>query len=476
MDPTQNKPAEGDLDGLPRPGDVIGGKYEVEGVIGLGGMGAVLAGSHMHLQQPVAIKVLLPAFVKNPDVRSRFLREARAAARLRSDHVTRTYDVGVSDDGLPFMVMERLEGVDLAQALEVEGPFRVERAVGFVLQACEAVAEAHALGIVHRDIKPGNLFLANKPNGSAVIKVLDFGISKSLDEVGRMGSGVTDLTGPHSLLGSPHYMSPEQIRDSREVDTRSDVWTLGVLLYELLTKQVPFDAASLPHLYAVVLSDDPVPPARHGVTLPPGLEQVLFDCLRKSREERIQDVSTLAERLMPFGPPWAATSVEHVRHAFEGRPSGSLRPPFGSSESTPALERAATSLAPERHGTTARPRKGMKVAGAAVALLAVALLGSQAPSLLSSLDRSGAGPAGTMLTGLSSSNVSLAQHVQERTTLAAVTRGTASLGDTAWVTDVPAVAPEASEAPAKPTASAPVKRTPPASAPVQNLKSITLID
>ena len=476
MDPTQNKPAEGSLEGLPRPGDVIGGKYEVEGVIGLGGMGAVLAGSHMHLQQPVAIKVLLPAFVKNPDVRSRFLREARAAARLRSDHVTRTYDVGVTDDGLPFMVMERLEGVDLAEALEAEGPFRIERAVGFVLQACEAVAEAHALGIVHRDIKPGNLFLANKPNGSTVIKVLDFGISKSLDEVGRTGSGITDLTGPHSLLGSPHYMSPEQIRDSREVDTRSDVWALGVLLYELLTKQVPFDAESLPHLYALVLSEDPVPPARHGATLPTGLEQVLFDCLRKSREERIQDVSTLAERLMPFGPPWAATSVEHVRHAFEGRPSGSLRPPFGSSEWTPALERAATSLAPERPEAATRSGKLAKAAGVGAVLLAVALIGSQAPRLLASLQHDGAPPATTMLTGLSSSNVSLAQRVQEKTTLAAVTRGTASLGDTAWVSEVPAVTPAVEEPRTKPAASAPVKRTAPASTPVQGLKSITLID
>ena len=472
MDPAQNKLAEGALDGLPRPGDVIGGKYEVDGVIGLGGMGAVLAGLHMHLQQPVAIKVLLPAFVKNPDVRSRFLREARAAARLRSDHVTRTYDVGVTDDGLPFMVMERLEGVDLAEALEAEGPFRVERAVGFVLQACEAVAEAHALGIVHRDIKPGNLFLANKPNGSTVIKVLDFGISKSLDEVGRTGSGITDLTGPHSLLGSPHYMSPEQIRDSREVDTRSDVWALGVLLYELLTKQVPFDAESLPHLYALVLSEDPVPPARHGVALPTGLEQVLFDCLRKSRDERIQDVSTLAERLMPFGPPWAATSVEHVRHAFEGRPSGSLRPPFGSSEWTPALERAATSLAPERHGAPTRSSKGLiglRVAGATIALLAVAVIGSQAPRLLASLDENSAGSAASMLSGLSSSNVSLAQRVQQRTTLAAATRS-------ADVSDARTVTPAVVELPTQPSVSPPARRTPPASAPVQGLKSITLID
>ncbi len=472
MDPAQNMPDEGVLDGLPKPGDVIGGKYEVEGLIGLGGMGAVLAGSHMHLQQPVAIKVLLPTYVKNPDVRSRFLREARAAARLRSDHVTRTYDVGVTDGGLPYMVMERLEGVDLAGALETEGPFRVERAVGFVLQACEAVAEAHAAGIVHRDIKPGNLFLASKPNGSAVIKVLDFGISKSLDDVGRTGPGITDLTGPHSLLGSPHYMSPEQIRDSREVDTRSDVWALGVLLYELLTKKVPFDAASLPHLYAMVLSDEPVPPSRHGVTLPTGLEQVLVHCLRKSREERIQDVSTLAERLAPFGPPWAATSVEHVRHAFEGRPSGSLRPPFGSSEWTPALERAATSLAPERPEAATRSGRLWKGAVLGAALLLVALVGSQAPSLAASLRQASAPPATTMLTGLSSSNVSIAQHVQEKTTLAAVTRGTASLGDAAWASDVPPV-PPVEEPRTKP---APVKRAAPASTPVQGLKSITLID
>lgn len=377
-----------ELDGTPKPGELIGGKYEVDGIIGIGGMGVVLGGTHLHLQQPVAIKVLLPEFVKNQDIRGRFLREARSAARLRSDHVTRIYDVGALDNGLPFMVMERLEGINLADALQEHGPFEVQSAVGYVLQACEAVAEAHAAGIVHRDLKPANLYLANKPNGSQVIKVLDFGISKTVDE--RNG-GVPALTGPHSLLGSPHYMSPEQIRDSSEVDARTDVWALGVLLYELISRHMPFEAMSLPHLYARILSEPPIALESRGIELPDGLNQTILACLDKSRESRIPDVGELAERLAPFGPPWAQSSVEHVRHALERRPSSPSAMPASVPvciEPTPTQMGSQTTIA-ARPGK--RPRNAVRwwpwmsvgvlvAVGASVAVLQFARSIDTAPS------------------------------------------------------------------------------------------------
>jgi serine/threonine-protein kinase len=371
--PTHDEPDA--LEGIPKPGDVIGGKYEIEGMIGLGGMGAVLAGTHLHLQQPVAIKVLLPAFVKNSDVRGRFLREARAAARLRSDHVTRTYDVGALENGIPYMVMERLEGTNLAEALDQEGALTPDRAVGYVLQACEALAEAHAAGIVHRDLKPANLFLAEKPNGSVMIKVLDFGISKSLEEVGGLTGGrIGKLTGPHSLLGSPHYMSPEQVRDSSEVDSRTDIWALGVILYELLTGKMPFEATSLPHLYALILSNEPLPLDTHGVELPMGVEAVILSCLEKNRSDRIQDVGVLAERLAPFGPSWAVGSVEHIRHALEGRTSSnSLRPHLAPVASAPTPTRMGSdpTLAAQLI-TPTRSRKPFLAFGALAIVLVLA--------------------------------------------------------------------------------------------------------
>src|SRR5262245_2470661 len=173
---------------------------------------------------------------KDSTLVSRFMREARAASRLRGEHVARVTDVGMPDNGTPYMVMEYLEGEELNTLIRRRGPLPVHEAVGYVMQACDAVAEAHSLGIIHRDIKPSNLFLTHKPNGEPCVKVLDFGISKTLTIAPIEG----DLTSSEAMLGTPHYMSPEQMRASRDADRRSDIWGLGVVLYTLLAGHRPF--------------------------------------------------------------------------------------------------------------------------------------------------------------------------------------------------------------------------------------------
>ncbi|HEX4352856.1 MAG TPA: serine/threonine-protein kinase, partial [Polyangiales bacterium] len=249
-------------------GDVIAGKYVVERVIGEGGMGVVLAARHLELDQRVAIKFLLPEIAETGMAAERFRREARAAARIRGQHVCRVLDVGTLETGIPFMVMEYLEGRDLASELEDRGRMPVEEAVGYVLQACEALAEAHANGVIHRDLKPANLFLEACADGSRRLKVLDFGVSKSLIEgtAGRQAA----LTKTSSLVGSPLYMSPEQLDSARDVDARTDIWALGVVLYELIAGHTPFNGDTIPQLVTAVLHDPPRALSASQITVPNG--------------------------------------------------------------------------------------------------------------------------------------------------------------------------------------------------------------
>lgn len=281
-----------------RPGDVLAGKFEVERLLGEGGMGVVVSARHLELDQRVAVKFLLPEIAKRPDAAERFRREARAAVKIRSEHVARVLDVGGSD-GVPYMVMEYLEGHDLADELAERGPLPVAEAVGFVLQACEAVAEAHAAGIVHRDLKPANLFLAHRADGSRLVKVLDFGISKSVS-----GASAADLslTATSALIGSPLYMSPEQMHSAKNVDGRTDIWALGAILFQTLTNRPPYVATSIPELCNALLNEAPPPLSDFRDDIPPELAAALSKALAKDKALRWQTVGELASALSAFAP------------------------------------------------------------------------------------------------------------------------------------------------------------------------------
>jgi serine/threonine-protein kinase len=290
------------------PGDVLAGKYQVERIIGAGGMGVVVAAKHMALEEKVAIKLLLPHAVGTPEAVARFLREARAAIRIKSEYVARVIDVGTLDSGTPYMIMEYLEGSDLGAWVRSKGPLDPATAVELVLQACEAVAEAHALGIVHRDLKPANLFVVRRADGLLATRVLDFGISKM-----RAGPGIDhSMTAASTILGSPAYMPPEQMASAKDVDVRADIWSLGVTLYELLAGQPPFQADSLPALCAKILREPPPAMDSLRAGIPPGLQAVIFRCLEKDRNARYQNIAEFADALAPFGPERARTSSERI--------------------------------------------------------------------------------------------------------------------------------------------------------------------
>lgn len=288
-------------------GTILAGKYRVDRTIGTGGMGVVVEATDTRLERRVAIKFLLPEYAEHAEAASRFMREARAAVKIKSDHSARVIDVGTLENGSPYMVMEYLEGADLAQILERDGVLSVEDAALYVIQACEAVAEAHSHGIVHRDLKPANLFLAQQPDGSVRIKVLDFGISK-VAETQKDHS----LTRTSSMMGSPLYMSPEQMRSTRNVDLRTDIWALGVIFYEMVTGSLPFIASSVPELSAKVLLEEHEPLSSRRPDLPVALERVVARALCKSPADRFPSIAEFAMELLPFAPHRARHNVERI--------------------------------------------------------------------------------------------------------------------------------------------------------------------
>jgi serine/threonine-protein kinase len=288
-------------------GHVLAGKYQVERVLGQGGMGVVVQAIHIQLGQRVAIKFVLPEVMHNPEILGRFLREAQAAALLKSAHVARVIDIGSLENGAPYMVMEYLDGENLESLLRRVGPVPVVTAATWLLEACEAVAEAHALGIIHRDLKPANLFLAHGAGGLQSIKVFDFGISKITSPSGLDPS----LTRTASVMGSPSYASPEQLRSSKTVDHRTDIWALGVTLYQLLSADLPWQADTLPEL-SIKVAVDPPPPLPPQLGVPAVFEQIIRRCLEKEPGRRYASVAALAEALGPFAPE-GRVAVERVR-------------------------------------------------------------------------------------------------------------------------------------------------------------------
>jgi eukaryotic-like serine/threonine-protein kinase len=291
------------------PGDSIAGKYEVLELIGVGGIGFVVAATHIELGERVALKFLRPEFLSNTEAVGRFAREARASVQIKSEHVARVFDVGHLPDGAPFIVMEYLEGKDLGELLLETGALPVPRAVEYVLQACEALAAAHVRGVVHRDVKPENLFLHRPERGTEMVKVLDFGISK----VALTGSAFEDrhpLARTTMAMGSPTYMSPEQVRASQDVDVHTDIWSLGCVLYELLSGQPAFDAPSLTQISAAILESEPRSLRLARPQVPPGLEAVVKCCLMKDPRRRFQNVGELAVALHPYGSQRSQLSIE----------------------------------------------------------------------------------------------------------------------------------------------------------------------
>jgi serine/threonine-protein kinase len=405
-------------------GQILAGKYRVEKVLGSGGMGFVVAAWHLELEQRVAVKFLHPLAMERADTAERFRREARSAAKIRSEHVARVIDVGIMDGGVPYMVMEYLEGNDIADEMQRVGMLPLADAVDFVLQAIEALAEAHAAGIVHRDLKPANLFIARRADGSRIVKVLDFGISKSL-----LGASLAELslTRTSTLIGSPLYMSPEQMRSAKDVDTRTDIWSLGVILYEMITGRPPYTGDSIPALCASLLNDTPVSMRLLRADVPPLLEEAVVHCLAKDREHRFSSVSELAWALAPFGSIGSQLHVDRASRvlgvtdvSFSGVPMSSDRQsnadrsgpvvkqgmaatPMRGSRPTPTPPirgtvdswgrtdaPVSTAAAPERSRAPLFIGLGL---GAAVLVAVVLFLGMREPSVPPSASASVAAPA-----------------------------------------------------------------------------------
>ncbi len=290
-------------------GDVLDGKYQVDRVLGAGGMGIVVAAHHLQLDTKVALKFLTADTLASEEALGRFEREARAAAKISSLHVARVMDVGELENGSPYMVMELLEGSDLAQRLQESGPFPIDLAVELILQACEAIAEAHHLGIVHRDLKPANLFCIQQADGLPHIKVLDFGISKFARGGSRPEMAMTRTA---TTMGSPLYMSPEQMESAREVDPRTDIWSLGVIAHELIAGEPPFHGTTLPEVCLKIATRSPPPLRTLRADVPARLEAAVLRCLEKDREKRYPDVAAFAAALLPFGPERSRVSLERI--------------------------------------------------------------------------------------------------------------------------------------------------------------------
>jgi serine/threonine protein kinase len=356
-------------------GQIVAGKYRLDKLLGDGGMGVVVAASNIALDMPVALKFLRREALVSRDAVARFLREAQAAVQIQSEHVARVFDVGTLETGEPYIVMEHLRGADLAKVVTDRGPLPIEETIDYLLQACEAVAVAHSLGIVHRDLKPSNLFLTTKRDGSALIKVLDFGISKALDRESGVASATLTATG--MVMGSPAYMSPEQIRSSKKVDARTDIWALGIVAHELMTGRPPFDAETMPELIAMITADPPTPLRVLRPDAPPQLEAIIQRCLAKNPDERVQTVAGLVKELLHFATKNASLSAADSSAAERLRVgSGPVQvPPVGTDPNGRSNDIGAAAWGRTRGSgglNRARPAFVFGVVGAAVLALVFA--------------------------------------------------------------------------------------------------------
>jgi serine/threonine-protein kinase len=357
------------------PGEILAGKYRIGKVLGTGAMGMVVAALHIGLNQQVAIKFMLAGGKKGREQEERFLREARVAAMLRSQHAGKVLDVAMTEGGAPYIVMEFLDGQDLDSLLTARGPLSTQDAVTYILQACEAIAEAHGLGIVHRDIKPANLFLTRGVGGAPCVKVVDFGIAKETDS--NLG-----LTSTGTALGSPLYMCPEAMNGAHDVDARADIWSLGATLYQLLAGVTPFHADTLMALTTRVCLDPPTPINHYRPDVPAQLAAVIVQALEKPRERRWPSVSAFAAALAPYGSAGSAGYAERVASVQQvdvvpSRPTTELpRPPEAAivAAASPILAGASSvAVATTRPTAQTQPRAGALVVLALGTMLAIAV-------------------------------------------------------------------------------------------------------
>lgn len=310
-------------------GQTIVGKYQIVRTLGAGGMALVYEAVHVGLDRRVAIKMLAGAMVGNEPMAHRFRREARAIAQIQSPYVARVLDIDAFANGHPFIVLELLTGNDLGDEIDRRSALSIDEATDFVRQAAMGMSAAHTAGVVHRDLKPANIFLCNpvESDGRRVAKILDFGISKIVhDDDDRR------ITRASEAFGTPHYMSPEQIRNARDVDARADVWALGVVLYECLTGRTPYEGEATEVIAAIV--SEPVPsPRKHNGAIPPQLEAVVMRALERTPSARFQTAAELADALTPWAPhlPVVASAVPS-RTPFKPLPLSELEaaPPSGS--------------------------------------------------------------------------------------------------------------------------------------------------
>jgi serine/threonine protein kinase len=313
-------------------GEILAGKYRVEKVLGAGGMGVVARVTRLEGEGVFALKFLRPSVARDAVAAKRFLREAAAAGRIESPHVVTISDVGQLASGSPYLVMEYLEGATLDQRLAGNQRLPLEQACDLALQIAEGLAAAHAMGVIHRDIKPANLYLTKGPDGEELLKIVDFGVSKILDPDGPEGQ---KLTRTQASIGSPLYMSPEQMRSARTADFRADQWSLGGVLYRMATGHLPFDAKSLPRLCVQVLEGDFVPVTSRCPELSPGFAAAVERCFRVEPAGRYADVAELAAALVPFAGPRGRERADRCRARLQASHFGPTPSPDADPPSKP---------------------------------------------------------------------------------------------------------------------------------------------
>jgi serine/threonine protein kinase len=297
------------------------GQYRLIAPLGAGGMGEVYLAEHRMLQRPCAIKLIRPEQAGNPHVLARFEREVRLTARLSHWNTVEIFDYGRTKDGTFYYVMEYLPGLSLEDLLRLHGPLPAERVIHLLRQTCQGLQEAHAIGMIHRDIKPGNVFAAHRGGRYDVVKLLDFGLVKPVAEVSS-----TRLTQEGAISGTPLYMSPEQARGLGDLDARSDIYSLGALAYTLLSGRPLFERTTALEMMIAHARDEVVPPSQLQADVPADLEQVILRCLAKRREDRFQDAGSLEQALAQCAAADQWTQEQAARWWQEKEPMTGPRP------------------------------------------------------------------------------------------------------------------------------------------------------